>query len=142
MAGDGRPVTATTAPGRKAEWLVVKLVPVRQLRPRPAQPQLASRASAGPEVRASAAAPDFRLVTARGCRPYPEAGPGATGRPFRGANPDGTVFGFADTHLHITADLRAGGRVDLTAKPFDRFGITEALGPRRGRSTAPTAAST
>src|SRR5258705_26653 len=42
----------------------------------------------------------FRLVTAKGCTPYPEAGPGATGRAFRGTNPDGTVFGFADTHLH------------------------------------------
>ncbi len=69
----------------------------------------------------------FRLVSAKGCTPYPEAGPGATGRPFRGTNPDGTVFGFADTHLHITANLRAGGRV-IHGEPFDRFGITEALG--------------
>ena len=37
------------------------------------------------------------------------------------------MFGFADTHLHITADLRAGGRV-IHGEPFDRFGITEALG--------------
>ena len=42
-------------------------------------------------------------------------------------NRDGTVFGFADTHLHITANLRAGGRV-ISGEPFDRFGITEALG--------------
>ena len=37
------------------------------------------------------------------------------------------MFGFADTHLHITANLRAGGRV-IHGEPFDRFGITEALG--------------
>ncbi len=70
---------------------------------------------------------DFRFVAASGCRPYPEAGSGATGRPFRGTAPAGTVFGFADTHLHITADLRAGGRV-IHGEAFDRFGITEALG--------------
>jgi microsomal dipeptidase-like Zn-dependent dipeptidase len=37
------------------------------------------------------------------------------------------VFGFADMHLHITADMRAGGNV-LYGESFDRFGIGEALG--------------
>ena len=69
----------------------------------------------------------FRFVAANGCRPFPEAGPGAVGTPFAGTNPDGTVFGFADPHLHITANLRAGGRI-IHGEPFDRFGITEALG--------------
>ncbi len=31
--------------------------------------------------------------------------------------------GFADVHLHITANLRAGGAV-IYGEPFDRFGIS------------------
>jgi microsomal dipeptidase-like Zn-dependent dipeptidase len=69
----------------------------------------------------------FTPTPATGCTPYPDAEVGATGKPFKGTNPDGTVDGFADIHLHITANLRAGGDV-LSGEPFDRFGITEALG--------------
>ncbi|MQA76251.1 MAG: hypothetical protein GEU88_18290, partial [Solirubrobacterales bacterium] len=69
----------------------------------------------------------FALVPDRGCRPYPEAELGATGKPFSGTNPDGTVLGFAETHLHLAADLRAGGDI-IAGKPFARFGITRALG--------------
>lgn len=67
------------------------------------------------------------LRAATGCRPYPEAQLGATGRPFRGTRKDGTVRGFADAHFHPTADLRAGGQV-ISGEVFDRFGITQALG--------------
>ena len=59
--------------------------------------------------------------------PCPEANLGATGRTFQGTNPNGTVFGFIDDHLHITADMRAGGSV-IYGESFDRFGIAEALG--------------
>lgn len=69
----------------------------------------------------------FRLRAARGCSPYPEARLGARGRPFRGTRRDGTVAGFVDAHLHVVADLRAGGRV-ISGESFNRFGITEALG--------------
>jgi len=62
-----------------------------------------------------------------GCKPFPEAKVGARGRTFGGTNPDGTVFGFSDIHLHVTSDLRAGGEV-IYGESFDRFGITEALG--------------
>jgi microsomal dipeptidase-like Zn-dependent dipeptidase len=67
-----------------------------------------------------------RLRRATGCAPFPEAELGATGsspRPRRGE----AVRGWADTHLHITADLRAGGRV-IHGLPFHRFGIARALG--------------
>jgi microsomal dipeptidase-like Zn-dependent dipeptidase len=37
------------------------------------------------------------------------------------------VVGFADTHLHITANQRAGGRV-IYGKPFDPRGVAAALG--------------
>jgi microsomal dipeptidase-like Zn-dependent dipeptidase len=56
-----------------------------------------------------------------------EAQVGASGKPANGTNRDGTVFGFADAHVHITADLRAGGRV-ISGKAFDRRGIAFALG--------------
>jgi microsomal dipeptidase-like Zn-dependent dipeptidase len=69
----------------------------------------------------------LRFDSRSGCLPYPEAPVGASGRAFSGVNPDGTVFGYADPHLHITADLRAGGLV-LSGESFDRFGITQALG--------------
>ena len=125
MAGEGRSVTATTTPGRAAEWGAVysdrgasALVHARH------SLELGERGALKLGQRGLR---DFRLVPTGGCRPYPEAGPGASGRPFRGATDAGSVFGFADTHLHITANLRAGGRV-IHGEPFDRFGITEALG--------------
>src|SRR4051794_40456838 len=69
----------------------------------------------------------LRFTSARGCRSYPELATGAAGKPRRGLNRDGTVFGYADAHVHVTADLRAGGRT-IYGEPFDRFGATEALG--------------
>ena len=69
----------------------------------------------------------FALVPDRSCRPFPEAEVGAVGKPSAVTSPDGAVVGFADAHLHITADMRAGGRV-LHGESFDHFGITHALG--------------
>lgn len=69
----------------------------------------------------------FRFARARGCRAYPEAGLNTKGKPIRGTHKDGSLIGFADAHLHITADFRAGGQV-ISGESFDRFGITEALG--------------
>jgi microsomal dipeptidase-like Zn-dependent dipeptidase len=69
----------------------------------------------------------FALVRDRGCLPFPEARVNASGKPFRGTNSKGDVVGFADMHLHITANLRAGGTV-LSGEPYDPYGITAALG--------------
>jgi microsomal dipeptidase-like Zn-dependent dipeptidase len=69
----------------------------------------------------------FRFVRAGGCRRYPEAALGVRGRTFRGTLRNGTVLGYAEPHLHIAADLRAGGRV-IYGENFDRFGIAQALG--------------
>jgi microsomal dipeptidase-like Zn-dependent dipeptidase len=66
------------------------------------------------------------IARASGCLPFPEARLGATGTsrlPRRGA----PVSGFADPHLHLIADARAGGRV-IHGRAFDRFGIARALG--------------
>ena len=57
----------------------------------------------------------------------PEPKTGARGRPFQGTHPDGSVLGFADGHLHITAEMRAGGRV-IHGRSFSRFGVARALG--------------
>ena len=77
------------------------------------------------------AATVFALLPDQGCTPFPEAEVNATGTPFSGTSPDGTVRGFADMHLHITADQRAGGSV-IYGKPFDPFGIAQALGHDEG----------
>lgn len=67
------------------------------------------------------------LTAARGCTRYPEAEVGATGTPFAGTRPDGTVVGFADAHVHVTADLRAGGAV-VHGTAFSPYGVPHALG--------------
>ena len=69
----------------------------------------------------------YALARARRCRAFPEARVGASGRPHRRTHRDGSIFGFADLHLHITAELRAGGRV-IHGKSFDRYGVSRALG--------------
>ena len=68
-----------------------------------------------------------RFKRARGCAPYPEASLGTKGRAFKGTRRDGTVLGYADPHIHVTADMRAGGLV-ISGESFNRFGLIEALG--------------
>ncbi len=51
---------------------------------------------------------------------------GAKGTIFRGRI-GRNVFGYTDAHLHVVADLRAGGQV-ISGESFNRFGVTEALG--------------
>ncbi|HEY2636119.1 MAG TPA: hypothetical protein VGI54_01920, partial [Solirubrobacteraceae bacterium] len=67
------------------------------------------------------------FVPARGCRRFPEAQVDASGRAFAPTRRDGSLVGFADYHLHLTANLRAGGDV-ISGEPFDRFGVVRALG--------------
>src|SRR5207244_2813116 len=78
-------------------------------------------------TRAGSAGAPFGISFVRRCAGYPEAALGARGRTARGTRRDGSLIGYADAHLHITADLRAGGDV-IYGENFDRFGITEALG--------------
>jgi microsomal dipeptidase-like Zn-dependent dipeptidase len=69
----------------------------------------------------------FRLVATQGCATFPEIGVSAHGETFKGTNADGTVFGIADTHIHISAYEFLGGRVNY-GEPFHRFGVKQALG--------------
>ncbi|SFM46500.1 membrane dipeptidase [Marinobacter pelagius] len=83
----------------------------------------------------------FTLREAKGCKDYPEAelnadildekGPATylkevdRFRNVQGIDKD-DVFGFVDTHSHISAYEFIGGRVNYGA-PFHRFGVTHAL---------------
>ncbi|HEY6763095.1 MAG TPA: membrane dipeptidase [Baekduia sp.] len=67
------------------------------------------------------------LAPATGCTAFPEAQLDVTGTPASSRGPHGTVRGIVDAHLHVTADMRAGGDV-FGGEPFDRFGVVKALG--------------
>ncbi|HEX4895632.1 MAG TPA: hypothetical protein VFV11_04810 [Solimonas sp.] len=68
----------------------------------------------------------YRFLPASGCTEYPEAQLNARGTPFKGRNPDGTVFGYAETHMHLGGSEALGGRLGY-GRPFHRFGIPHAL---------------
>jgi hypothetical protein len=74
----------------------------------------------------SGAGSAFMFSRAHGCRRYPEARTGASGHAFKGARSNGSVRGFVDAHLHVTADMRAGGQV-IFGRSFAPQGITRAL---------------
>jgi microsomal dipeptidase-like Zn-dependent dipeptidase len=128
MSGEpGRAVGRSADPGQAAEWLVRRVGHRKFVIASTASGRRLTVGSPGARLSLGATKARFEFVRRGGCRPYPEAKVGAKGRTFRGTKPDGTVFGFSDIHLHITADLRAGGRV-IYGESFDPFGITEALG--------------
>jgi microsomal dipeptidase-like Zn-dependent dipeptidase len=129
VRGEGGIGRAET-PGPAAQWVVrrvgrrtvsIVFVDGRQLGVSPSGDLVLHGA------RAQDAARLFSLVRAAGCTPFPEADASATGKARRGHDRRGNVFGFADMHLHITANLRAGGAV-LSGEPYDPYGITQALG--------------
>lgn len=114
VGADGA-VTTTDTPGPAAEWRISRAGRGRF--------RVRSTASTGVSLGTGA----VTVHRARGCHPYPEASLGATGKTFKGRRRDGTVLGWADPHIHVTADERAGGLV-ISGQTFNRFGITEALG--------------
>ena len=116
-AGDGDEVTRGDQVGQTAEWAA--------RRARGGRFHFISSATARPLTMDGKTR--FPLEKTRGCKRYPEAKLGAKGRIARGRKRDGSVFGFVDAHLHVVADLRAGGLV-VSGESFNRFGITEALG--------------
>jgi microsomal dipeptidase-like Zn-dependent dipeptidase len=127
--GSGGVIGRAQSPGPATDWRVTQSSGrALSLRPLGQRRSLAARGS-GDLVLASGhgKATLFVPVRVRGCGQFPEANVGATGRAFRGTDHKGNVIGFADMHLHITANQRAGGRV-IYGEPFDPYGITEALG--------------
>ncbi|MFL5782351.1 MAG: membrane dipeptidase [Thermoleophilaceae bacterium] len=115
--GAGGRVERSAAPGAAAEWRVAG----GTLRSTSSGRRLAIAPGTHALV-TSGVATRFAFVRARGCNGFPEAVVGIRGRGFRGS-----LLGYADPHLHVTADLRAGGRV-IYGRNFHRFGIAEALG--------------
>ncbi|HVU61155.1 MAG TPA: hypothetical protein VHD58_05800 [Mycobacteriales bacterium] len=127
-------VAREMAPGPPAEWrishapgsmyAITSTADGRRL--------VAGRSGSLALVRPAAAgrAGQFGFVPATGCRRFPEARVGATGRPRPSVNRDGTVFGWADLEYHQTASYRVGGAV-IAGEDFDRFGVTEALSASR-----------
>jgi microsomal dipeptidase-like Zn-dependent dipeptidase len=128
--GSGATVSPASKPGPATTWSVVRSgAGSFSLRSTSNGRWLTVERSSGTVDTAAAAgrASRLSLLPRIGCRPFPEAGLNALGPVRSGVNPDGTVFGYADPHLHITADYRAGGLV-LSGESFDPFGITVALG--------------
>lgn len=103
-------------PGPAAEWRALRR-----------DGRLALRSTATGERLRLGGRAMFAPRPARGCRAYPEARLDARGRPFRGTLRGGALFGYADAHVHLPAEDRAGGQV-VAGRTFDRFGITRALG--------------
>lgn len=60
------------------------------------------------------------------CKPYPEVQLNARGTAFSGRNADGTVFGYAETHMHLGGSEALGGRIGY-GSPFHKFGVVKAL---------------
>jgi microsomal dipeptidase-like Zn-dependent dipeptidase len=128
LSASGKGVASTDVPGPPAEWAVRSAPGGFALISTPTGRYLRAKGSGLTLSRGrSGKSTAFRFIPAHGCTAYPEATPGATGTPFSGTNPDGTVDGWADLHLHLTAEMRAGGRV-LHGRSYARFGITRALG--------------
>ena len=73
-----------------------------------------------------AEAQDFALLHRADCKAVPEAELGAQGQNFSGTLADGSVFGIADAHTHISAYQRLGGRF-IHGDAFHPLGVTEAL---------------
>ena len=69
----------------------------------------------------------FTFSRGHGCKRFPDAKTGASGKSFKGTRPNGDVLGFVDAHLHVTTELRAGGRV-IHGRSFAKYGVTRALG--------------
>ena len=118
-----------TTPGPASDWTALPSGR-RSVRLRALTQRRWLTASASDDLTASSRdgrATIFRLVRIGAARRSPRrTWVRRVGR-FRGSNHKGDVFGFADMHVHITANLRAGGAV-LSGEPYDPYGISEALG--------------
>ncbi|MGH2838519.1 MAG: membrane dipeptidase, partial [Thermoleophilaceae bacterium] len=124
----GDDVARVDAPGQPSEWAAKRARGGAFRFRSSANGRLLSVDGAGRLVTAPPGARSrFLVKPRRGCRRYPEVALGAKGRIARGLNRDGTVFGYVDAHLHVVADLRAGGQV-ISGESFNRYGVTEALG--------------
>ena len=68
----------------------------------------------------------FQFEPATGCAIFPEAQSNVAGTTFRGTQPDGSVLGMADVHVHISSSTFLGGA--QWGNTFHRFGVEHAIG--------------
>lgn len=136
MAQSGTELSRTTTPGPLARWriraapqrafTITSTVDGRELEmTRSGSLALAPAQKAGRRGR-------FTFSARRGCRQFPEAQVGASGKGQPSVNRNGKVFGWADLEFHLTASFRAGGEV-ISGEDFSPFGITVALSAARDR---------
>lgn len=113
-------VQMSSAPSDGAEWTIEEAGGAA------AQGFRIASTATGQPLAGEAASTVFDFLPRGGCKPYPEAELNATGTPFKGRNPDGTVFGYAETHMHLGGSDALGGRIGY-GRPFHKFGIVKAL---------------
>lgn len=116
----GAAVQMSTTPGDGAEWTI------EEAGAGAAQGFRIRSTPTGQPLTGADAAAAFDFVPRSGCSVYPEAELNASGTPFKGRNPDGTVFGYAETHMHLGGSDALGGRIGY-GRPFHKFGIVKAL---------------
>ena len=68
----------------------------------------------------------FAFAGAQGCPAFPEVETNVDGDPSKGATSFGETRGLVDAHMHMMAFEFLGGKAHC-AKPWDRFGVTQAL---------------
>lgn len=73
------------------------------------------------------AAARVTLFPRTGCAEFPEASLDAEGRVQPRSFPDGSLFGFVDTHSHILSNFAFGGGGIFHGAPFHPLGIEHAL---------------
>ena len=113
----GRALSAQPTPDDSAEWKIDGLAGALSV----------NNAVTGEGLFSSAGGHQFEFIAARGCEAFPEIELNATGTPFKGKLRDGTVFGYAETHMHLGGTELFGGRLGY-GHPFHKFGIEHALG--------------
>lgn len=123
-AADGatanRTLAMTTRPSRGAEWRV------EEVQGDAARGFHLTNHATAMRLAVADSGEVFDFVPTAGCATYPEVQLNARGTPFKGTNADGTVFGYAETHMHLGGSEALGGRVGYGA-PFFTFGIIDAL---------------
>ena len=120
MATATRTVTMTSRPTRGAEWRV------EEVQGDAAKGFHVINHATDAKLVVGDSGEVFDFVSTQGCATYPEVQLNARGTPFKGKNADGTVFGFAETHMHLGGSEALGGRVGY-GRPFATFGVIEAL---------------
>jgi microsomal dipeptidase-like Zn-dependent dipeptidase len=121
------PVGGPEAAGPTAEWAVRHLGDGSRFTLRSTWSGNYIGADGDGIVRVVHTAQAIALRPATGCAAFPEASVDVSGTPASSRGKGDTVRGIVDAHLHITADMRAGGDV-FGGEPFDRFGVVRALG--------------